>query len=181
MKRKLVIIQIVVMGIVLFLGKPLAAQHPITPRGQARLMREVRHELVTLPFYSVFDNLEYRLDGDVVILTGQVRQPTLKSSAEQVVGRIEGVSKVVNKIEVLPLSPMDDQIRRIAYWTLFSQDSPLFRYGMGAVPPIHIIVKNGTVTLEGVVNSEADKNIANLRVQGISGVFSVTNNLRVGS
>jgi hyperosmotically inducible periplasmic protein len=142
------------------------------------LTREVRHELVMLPYYSIFDNLSYRVDGNAVTLFGQVTRPTLKSDAENVVKRLEGVSRVINNIEVLPLSPMDNRIRIAAYRAIYGFPS-LNRYAMGALPPIHIIVKNGHITLEGVVDSEADKNTAGIRANGISGVFSVTNDLRV--
>jgi hyperosmotically inducible periplasmic protein len=144
------------------------------------LQKEVRHELLLLPYYSVFDNLSYRVDGDTVELSGQVTRPTLKSDAERAVKNIEGVSKVVNNIEVLPLSPNDDRIRLDVYRALYGQNSPLFRYSLGAVGSIHIIVKNGNVTLVGQVDSEMDKNIANIRANGVSGVFSVTNDLTVG-
>ena len=145
---------------------------------QDRLTREVRHELVMLPYYGVFDNLAYRVDGSTVTLLGQVTRPTLKSDAENVVKDIEGVTKVENRIQVLPLSSMDDGIRMATYRAIYGQTG-LDRYGLQAVPPIHIIVDNGKVTLEGVVNNEADKNMAGIRANGVSGVFSVTNNLRV--
>ena len=148
------------------------------PRSRQNLIREVRHQLVLLPYYSVFDNLAFRIDGDTVILEGQVVRPTLKSDSEGVVKNIEGVGKVVNNIEVLPTSPMDDQIRRAVYRTIFSEPG-LSRYSESAVPSIHIIVKNGHVTLEGVVDSEGDKNLANIRVNGVPNVFSVKNNLVV--
>jgi len=149
-------------------------------RVQERLLREVRHELVMLPFYGVFDNLSYRVEGDTVTLMGQVTRPTLKSDAENVVKRIEGVERVNNQIEVLPVSPNDDRIRLAVYRAIYGHPN-LSRYGLQAVPPIHIIVKNGNVTLEGVVANEADKNIANIQANGVPGVFSVTNNLRVES
>jgi hyperosmotically inducible protein len=148
--------------------------------GHDRLMRQVRHELVMLPYYGVFDNLAYRVDGGAVTLLGQVTRPTLKSDAENVVKRIEGVERVVNQIEVLPVSPNDDQIRIAVYRAIYGQTG-LDRYALQAVPPIHIIVKNGTVTLEGVVSSEADKNLAGLKANGVAGVFSVTNNLQVAT
>ena len=112
------------------------------------LDRQVRHELVTLPYYSVFDNFTYQVDGSTVVLEGQVTRPTLKSGAERVVGRVEGVHDVVNKIEVLPLSSSDDQIRWAVFRAIY-QDSALSRYALQAVPPIHIVVRNGQVTLEG--------------------------------
>ena len=145
---------------------------------QRRLEREVRHELVTLPYYDVFDNLEYRVDGSQVTLSGQVVRPTLKSGAENVVKNIEGVEKVTNNIEVLPLSPNDDRLRVAVYRAIYGHTA-LQRYSVRSVPPIHIIVKSGNVTLEGVVANEGDKNIANIQANGVSGVFSVKNNLRV--
>ena len=147
-------------------------------RGQERLVKEVRHELVMLPYYNVFDNLSYKVDGSTVTLMGQVTRPTLKSDAGRVVKGIEGVEKVVNNIEVLPVSPNDDRIRMAVYRAIYGQPA-LQRYSLQAVPPIHIIVNNGNVTLEGVVASEADKNIANVQANGVAGVFSVKNNLRV--
>ncbi|HET9802540.1 MAG TPA: BON domain-containing protein, partial [Candidatus Acidoferrum sp.] len=119
-----------------------------------------------------------RVDGDKVVLTGQVVRPTLKSDAEAAVKSIEGVSKVENQIEVLPVSPMDDQLRRALYRAIYN-DAGLFRYGTSSVPSIHLIVKNGNVTLEGVVDNEADKNLANLRANQVPNVFSVKNNLKV--
>ena len=147
-------------------------------RGYDRLVKEVRHELVMLPYYNVFDNLSFKVDGGTVTLMGQVTRPTLKSDAERVVKSIEGVGKVVNQIEVLPVSPNDERIRMAVYRAIYSQ-AGLQRYGMQAVPPIHIIVNNGNVTLEGVVANEGDKNIANIQANGVPGVFSVKNNLRV--
>jgi hyperosmotically inducible protein len=147
-------------------------------KGQDRVTREVRHELVMLPYYGVFDNLAYGVDGGTVRLYGQVTRPTLKSDAENVVKGIEGVTHVDNQIEVLPLSPMDDGIRIAAYRTIFGKPG-LDRYAMQAVPPIHIIVNNGKVTLEGVVATEGDKNQAGIYANTVSNVFSVTNNLRV--
>ncbi len=154
------------------------AQRPTSGRGRDRLERAVRHELVMLPYYGVFDNLAFRVDGYKVTLLGQVTRPTLKSDAENVVKKIEGVEKVVNRIEVLPLSPFDDRIRRATYRAIYSH-SVLQRYGLQPVPPIHIIVRNGHVALEGVVANEMDRNVANLQANGVSGVFSVTNHLRV--
>jgi hyperosmotically inducible periplasmic protein len=145
-----------------------------------KLAKEVRHQLVMLPWYSVFDNLAYQVDGDKVTLFGQVTRPTLKSDAEAAVKSIEGVASVVNNIEVLPLSPMDDQLRRAVFRAIYG-DSGLPRYSVQAVPSIHIIVKNGNVTLEGVVDNESDKNLANLRANQVPNVFSVKNNLVVAS
>ncbi|PYT80803.1 MAG: transport-associated protein [Acidobacteria bacterium] len=143
-----------------------------------RLIKQVRHQLLMLPWYSVFDNLAFQVDLDKVTLIGQVTRPVLKSDAEAAVKRIEGVATVVNKIEVLPLSPMDDQLRRAEFRAIYREPG-LQRYGLGAVPSIHIIVKNGHVTLEGVVDSEMDRNVANIRANQVPNVFSVKNNLAV--
>jgi osmotically-inducible protein OsmY len=147
---------------------------------QENLVKEVRHQLLLLPYYSVFDNLLFKVEGDKVTLLGQVVRPTLKSDAENAVKSIESVASVNNQIEVLPVSPMDDQLRRAVYRAIYG-DAVLSRYGMSALPSIHIIVKNGNVTLEGVVDSESDKNLANLRSSAVPNVFSVTNNLTVSS
>src|SRR6266436_4654728 len=144
-----------------------------------RIYKEVRHELVMLPFYGVFDNLAYKVDPDgTVTLLGQVSRPTLKSDAENVVKHIEGVEKVVNNIEVLPTSINDDRIRRAAYRAIYG-NSVLSQYQLRAVPPIHIIVKNGHITLEGVVARQMDKQIAGVQANSVQGAFSVTNNLVV--
>jgi len=145
----------------------------------ARINKEVRHELVMLPYLDVFDNLAYRVDGNCVTLVGQVTRPTLKSDAERVVKSIDGVDKVENQIEVLPLSSHDDHLRRSLYRAIYGYTS-LNRYALPVIKPIRIIVKNGNVTLEGVVDNQADKDIVNIRANGVHGVFSVTNNLRVG-
>lgn len=147
-------------------------------RSQERLEREVRHELVMLPYYGVFDNLAFKVDGYKVTLLGEVTRPTLKTDAGAAVKRIEGVEGVDNQIEVLPLSPNDDRIRLAVYRAVYRQAS-LSRYALQAVPPIHIIVKNGNVRLEGIVATEADKTLAGIRAKGVSGVFSVENHLRV--
>ena len=148
------------------------------PFGRERFYKEIRHELVMLPYYGVFDNLAYKVDGYNVTLLGQVSRPTLKTDAEKVVKSIEGVETVNNQIEVLPTSPSDDRIRIAAYRTIYGHPT-LNRYAMQAVPPIHIIVKNGNIALEGVVANEADKNVANIQANSVPGVFSVTNNLVV--
>jgi hyperosmotically inducible periplasmic protein len=155
---------------------------PLNQKTLERIYKEVRHELLMLPYYGVFDNLAYKVDPDgTVTLLGQVspeRGSTLKSDAEKAVKRIEGVEKVVNNIEVLPPSPLDDRIRRAAYRAIYS-NPVLSQYQLRAVPPIHIIVKNGNITLEGAVARQMDKQIAGMQANGISGAFSVTNNLVV--
>jgi hyperosmotically inducible periplasmic protein len=148
-------------------------------RAKSHLAEQVRKELVLLPNYGMFDYLTFEIkDLDTVVLAGQVTRPTLKSDAENVVRRIEAVGKVENQIEVLPNSPNDDRIRVATYKAIYSKPG-LDRYAMRAVPPIHIIVKNGEVTLVGVVATEMDKNLAGMMANGVSGVFKVTNNLRV--
>ena len=156
----------------------LGQQSDVSQKAMERIQKEVRHELVMLPFLTVFDNLAYKVDGYNVTLLGQVTNPSLKSDAEKAVKRIEGVEKVDNQIEVLPASPMDDRTRRALYRTIYG-DPALQRYAMPVLKPIRIVVKNGNVTLEGVVDSEADKNIAGMRARGVHGTFSVTNNLVV--
>lgn len=145
---------------------------------EQRLAHQVRHELVLLPFYGVFDNLMFELRGRTVVLKGQVARPSLKPDAERAARSVEGVENVINQIEVLPVSPNDDRIRIATYRAIYG-DNVLYRYGLQAVPPIHIIVKNGNVTLVGVVANEGDKNIAGLRANGVNGVFSVSNELRI--
>ena len=161
-------------------GGSVGAQERRAPneRGQMRLQKEVRHELVMLPMYDVFDNLAYKVEGGTVTLFGQVNRPTLKSDAERAVKGIEGVERVENRIEVLPVSPNDDRIRRAVYRAIYGTEG-LDRYAMRSVPTIHIIVKNGHVFLEGAVANDGDKNLANIKANGVAGVFSVTNNLQV--
>jgi hyperosmotically inducible protein len=144
---------------------------------QQQIMKKVQKELVTLPYYGVFDNLAYKVEGDTVTLYGQVVRPSTRQDAEHRVARIKGVERVVNQIEVLPLSSFDDSIRVRTYRTLF-RTGGLYRYAMGANPSIHIVVNRGHVTLEGVVSNEGDKNLAYMAARGVPGVFSVTNNLR---
>ncbi len=148
-------------------------------RMQDRVTREVHHELVMLPDLTIWDNLQYKVEGGKVTLLGQVRNAVLKDEAEKVVKRIEGVDQVDNRIEVLPASSNDDRTRMAVARALFGNDSPLFRYSMGALPPIHIIVKSGHVTLEGVVDNQADKDMAGIKANGVPGVFSVENHLQV--
>jgi hyperosmotically inducible periplasmic protein len=146
---------------------------------QAWLTKEVRHELIMLPWLSMFDNLEYRIDGSKVVLSGEVVRPSLKQDAGRAVKGIEGVTEVDNQIKVLPPSPLDDRIRRQELRAIYSFDG-LYRYAQGALPPVHIVVDSGHVTLYGVVDNEADKNLIALRAKTVPDVFSVTNNLQVG-
>jgi hyperosmotically inducible protein len=147
-------------------------------RTLSRIEDRVRHELVTLPYLNAFDDISFRVDGGTVTLFGAVTQPWLKSDAERAVKHIEGVERVDNEVEVLPLSRFDEQIRLREYRAIFGY-TPLQRYGMGVLPSIRIIVKNGNVTLAGVVSSEADRNLAYVRANAVPGVFSVRNELQV--
>lgn len=173
-KRALVVLALAIVCGSLAMGQ--AAQNP----DQTRIQREVRHELWMLPWLSVFDNLQYRVDGSTVTLMGEVTDPANKSDAEKTVKNIEGVEHVVNQIEVLPPAPMDQQIRLAEFRAIYGY-ATLQKYDMGVQKPIRIIVKGGHVTLEGVVDSEADKDAAGIRANSVPNVFSVTNNLQVAS
>src|SRR3954469_13939190 len=164
----------------LVLSASAAVASPATEQAaeQTQLAKKVRKELVTLPWYGVFDNLAYEIDGPTVTLHGQVVQPSTRRDAERRVSKLKGVERVVNNIEVLPLSSFDDSIRARTYRALFGWNSPLFRYGRGVNPSIHIIVRGGHVTLEGVVSNEGDRRMAYILANGVFGAFSVTNNLR---
>lgn len=163
-------------------GVPSASAAPTTKPKVETISDQVHHQLLMLPWYGVFDNLEYQVNGTEVTLSGQVtsEHAVTKGDAAKSVKSIPGVTSVVNNIEVLPPSPFDSRIRRAEYRTVFSH-ADLGRYTMGAIPPVHIIVKNGHVTLEGVVMNQMDKNIAGIVANSVPGVFSVENNLRVGS
>lgn len=174
-------LKLVVAAITLFaLASLSSAQDPDQPsaRSVERITKEVRHEILMLPYFGVFDNIAYKVDGATVTLLGQVVRPTTKSDAENAVKHIEGVEKVDNQIEVLPPSPVDDRLRRRLFRAIYAYP-PLEKYALGVQKPIRIIVKNGRASLEGVVDNDADKNFAGVRANGVSGLFSVTNNLQV--
>lgn len=143
------------------------------------LARDVRHELVTLPYLGVFDDLSYQIEGSTVTLTGSVTSPVLKSSAANVVKRIEGVDQVIDNIEVLPLSRFDDQLRIATYRAIYGDSMLSTRYGFRANPPIRIVVKNGNIRLTGFAANQADRNIAGIRARGVPGAFSVENELKL--
>jgi hyperosmotically inducible periplasmic protein len=149
------------------------------PANETRLVKEVRHQLVTMPYYSIFDDIGFTVNGGTVTLVGQVTQPVVKDDAGSAVKHVEGVTNVVNNIEVLPLSPNDDNIRRGVYRAIYGDSNLATRYGFQALPSIHIIVKNGNVRLEGVVANEMDKNIAGIKANQVHGAFKVENDLRV--
>ncbi|HEX4136573.1 MAG TPA: BON domain-containing protein [Bryobacteraceae bacterium] len=149
------------------------------PANESKTIQEVRHQLVTLPYYGVFDDLGFTVNGGTVTLVGEVTQPVLKEDADKVVKKVEGVTNVVNNIEVLPLSGNDDRIRRGVYRAIYADPMLSTRYGFRALPSIHIIVKNGNVRLEGVVANEMDRNLCFLRANAVPGAFHVDNELRV--
>lgn len=174
-----------VIGFVLVNGFVLAqtvdqtgANSAIDQRSEERIVKQVRHELLVIPQVTIFDNLAYRVDGETITLMGEVRNPVIKDEAQTAVKHIEGVEQVNNQIEVLPVSQNDDRIRRQVARAIFNEPR-LFEYATQPVPPVHIIVKNGHVSLEGVVANRDDKNVAGIRANSVPGVFSVENDLRV--
>ncbi len=170
-------IRLFALGLTLSLAAlPVAA--PAMTAAEARTAEQVRKEIVTLPFLSIFDDIRFSFQDGVVTLMGDVHRPTLKKSAERVALRVEGVNRVENKIQILPLSRFDNQIRLQVARALYSHPA-LDRYGMGALPSIRIIVNNGDVTLKGFVNREMEKNVAGIVANQVHGVFSVTNDLQV--
>src|SRR3954466_2218960 len=168
------LVAVMAIAAVVAVAAPAASNE--TGAGEQQVAKKVRHELVTLPYYGVFDNLAYEVDGNTVTLYGQVVRPSTRSDAEHRVAQIGGVGRVINKIEVLPLSSFDDEVRVRTYRTVFRMGG-LYRYALGANPSIHIVVKGGHVTLEGVVANDADKQLAAIAANSVPGVFSVTNNL----
>jgi hyperosmotically inducible protein len=182
-KRSLRMVVIALMAVSLFTPAFLReASAKSTAQVDARLVKRVRHELATLPYYGVFDWLEFELRPDnTVVLRGQVVRPSTKSDAEARVKEIEGVKGVINEIQVLPVSPEDDRLRVALYRALYNWDSPLFRYATQAIPSIHIIVDHGRATLKGVVDSKADANLAYMRARGVPGLFDVKSELVAGS
>jgi hyperosmotically inducible periplasmic protein len=175
MKRKLLIF---LAGLLALTTLGVAQDAQPSSKAEQRIVKEVRHELLMLPYFGVFDYIAFKVEGPTVTLIGQVVRPVLKSDAENAIKHIEGVEKVVNQIEVLPPSSMDDRLRLELYRAIYGYPA-LEKYALGVQKPIRIIVKNGHVTLEGVVDNEADKNFAGLRANGVPGIFSVTNNLQV--
>ncbi len=180
-------LRVIVLGFITALVFALAGFSTMVARAQtqgtavsARVIREVRHELVTLPYYGVFDWLEFEVKPDnTVVLRGQVVRPTTKSDAENRVKDIDEVSRVINEIEVLPVSPQDDRLRLALYRAIYNWNSPLFRYATQSVPPIHLIVNRGRATLKGVVATKADANLAYIRARSVPGLFEVKNELEI--
>ena len=163
--------------LVLGLVPAMAQRSRIVETTNPQLAKQVRRELVRLPYYGVFDNLAYSVDGRTVTLYGQVVRSSTRSDAVNRVKRLDGVSRVVNNIKVLPLSRFDDEIRARTYRSL-ARTGGLYRYLQGGNPSLHIVVDNGHVTLEGVVANNSDRALANMAARQVSGVFSVKNNLR---
>src|SRR5690349_726435 len=161
--------------VLLVVISPSLVQAQVNPH----LVREIRHELATLPYYGVFDWLQFEVQGNTVVLRGQVVRPTTKSDAASRVKDIEGVANVDNQIEVLPLSPSDERLRVALYRQIYGQNSPLFRYATQSVPSIHIIVDRGHATLKGVVANKGDANLAYIRARGVPGLFSVKSELTI--
>lgn len=171
--RSLLVVLVLVLGILVTAQDAVAQTNP-------RIVREVRHELVTLPYYGVFDWLTYQVQNDgTVVLSGEVVRPSTKSDAEGRVKEIDGVSRVVNQIDVLPNSPSDDRLRVALYRQIYGYNSPLFRYATQSVPSIHIIVNRGHVTLRGVAANKNDANLAYIRARTVPGSFSVSNELTI--
>ena len=176
MKSKLVVVVFILLSLATW-GLTQDRDQP-SAKSQDRITREVRHELLMLPYFGVFDYIAFKVEGSTVTLLGQVVRPSLKSDAENALKHIEGVEKVDNQIEVLPPSPMDDGLRIRLYREIYGYPA-LEKYALGVQKPIRIVVKNGRVTLEGVVDSEADKNLTGMRANSVPGIFQVTNNLQV--
>jgi hyperosmotically inducible protein len=195
----------VVLGTIVMLAAALNVAY-----GDAQsTVEEIRKELMQLPYYGVFDYLAFKYDKGTVTLMGYAYAPGLKRDAERAVKRVSGVDQVVDKIEDLPASQMDDELRWKTYYAIY-RDPFLSRYapgggmlwghrhnlgpgfhsfGGGAFPgmepagdyPIHIVVKNGRITLLGVVDSESDKTLAGMKAREVPGSFGVDNQLIVES
>jgi hyperosmotically inducible protein len=175
MKHKL----LVIVSLLMLTGLGLAQdRNQPSAKSQERVTKEVRHELAMLPYYGVFDDIAFKVDGTTVTLLGQVVRPSLKSDSENAIKHVEGVEKIDNQIEVLPPSGLDDQLRLALYRTIYGYPT-LERYALGVQKPIRILVKGGHVTIEGYVDSEADKNLIGIRANGVPNVFSVANNLQI--
>ena len=177
-----VIIGLILAAPALHAQQPPAAKPAVTVAAveENQIAHEIRHQLHVLPYYSVFDYIAFTVDGGKVTLTGYVLRPTLRADAEAAVRSLEGVTSVKNLIEVLPKSPTDDDFRRAVYRSVF-EDSTLQRYAVSEVPVIHIILRNGEVTLEGSVATEAEKSLASTRASSVSGITSVKNNISIHS
>jgi hyperosmotically inducible periplasmic protein len=179
MKFRNLLVGVGVMALALSLTAGAKTSGPISGQGMERIQKQVRHELNMLPYVNVFDYMTFFVDENgTVTLNGEVTSPVLKSDAANVVKRIEGVERVENKIQVLPVSFFDNGSRLRLYRAIYGY-GPLQKYALGVNKSIRIIVENGHVTLLGLVDSEMDKNVAGIRANGVPGIFSVDNQLRV--
>ncbi len=178
MKRRLMIVLASLLAMVTIGTAQDAPRDQPSAKSQERVVKEVRHELLMLPYFGVFDYIAFKVEGYNVTLLGQVVKPVTKSDAEGAIKHIEGVEKVDNQIEVLPPSGMDDGLRVQLYRAIYGYPA-LEKYALGVQKPIRIIVKNGHVSLEGVIDNDTDKNLAGIRANGVPGIFSVANNLQV--
>ena len=178
MKRTILMVLTALLAVATLASAQDTRRDQPSAKAQERIVKEVRHELLMLPYFRVFDFIAFKVDGDNVTLLGQVVNPVNKSDAENAIKHIEGVEHVDNQIEILPPSGMDDRLRLRLFHDIYGYPA-LQRYELGVQKPIRIIVKNGHVTLEGVVDSDGDKNLAGIRANGVPGTFSVTNNLQV--
>ena len=182
MRKTNFVVRVVILMALMFLLVPVLSAFANTPQVNPHLVKQIRHELATLPYYGVFDWLEFELKPDnTVVLRGYVTRPTTKSDAEARVKDIEGVKDVINEIQVLPVSPNDDRLRIALYRQLYNWDSPLFRYATQAIPSIHIIVDRGRATLKGIVANSSDAQIAYMRARSVPGLFEVKNELTIES
>ena len=182
MRKTNFVVRVVMLMTLMFLLAPALSAFANTPQVNPRLVKQIRHELATLPYYGVFDWLEFEMKPDnTVVLRGYVTRPTTKSDAEARVKDIEGVKDVINEIQVLPVSPNDDRLRIALYRQLYNWNSPLFRYATQAIPSIHIIVDRGRATLKGVVANRSDAQIAYMRARSVPGLFEVKNELTIES
>ncbi len=165
-----------------WLAMPAQAQRSSRPsaRYTPYVEREVRHRILMLPYYDVFDAIGFKVEGYNVTLFGKVTRPSLKDDAARALKGIEGLERIDNRIEVLPASFFDDDIRRRTFRAIYGY-APLQRYALPPIKPIRIIVERGHVTLEGVVDTNGDRNLVYMRANGVPGVFSVTNHLAVAS
>ena len=182
MQKTNFVVRVVTLITLMFLLATALSAFANTPQVNPRLVKQIRHELATLPYYGVFDWLEFEMKPDnTVVLRGYVTRPTTKSDAEARVKDIEGVKAVINEIQVLPVSPTDDRLRIALYRQLYNWDSPLFRYATQAIPSIHIIVDRGRATLKGIVANKSDAQIAYMRARSVPGLFDVKNELTIES
>ena len=176
--RALIAFGVLLLGLSQVAAQDQSQLHATPAMNTQRIAKEVRHEILMLPYYDVFDNIGFKVEGYNVTLVGSVTNPAVKSDAGKAVKGIEGVEQVNNEIEVLPPSPMDNQLRLKLFRAIYGF-GPLQKYDMPVIKPIRIIVKGGHVTLEGVVDNETDKNTAGIRANSVPGIFSVKNNLQV--